>query len=115
MSGYPTVSVDVRLPKASSPDPFMSDTGAYSEPVTVEGALVAPGATDDVGPERPEGVSVDYTVHVPRSFDSPLRGAQVKVDGEWLDVVGDPRAYPDAALPSWFPWNRKCEVGHVSG
>ena len=79
----------------------------------VSDAVIAPGATEDLDETRPEGVSVTYTVHFPKSYTASLRGCHVVVRGEEYAVVGDPQAYTDANVPG--RWDRPVEVSAVDG
>lgn len=93
-------------------DPLGAPTFSESETV-VHDCLVAPGATDDLGEGRPEGASVSYTVHWPKTFSGSLKGCSVVIDGERLEVIGDPRPYMAGNCPT--RWWIKSEVGHVRG
>lgn len=87
---------------------------AWTGPVEVAGALVAPGSTSALGGStRPDGVEVAYTVHFPKSFDASLRGARVQVRGELFEVVGDPRPYARDLCPG--AWWMQAEVRRVQG
>lgn len=81
---------------------------------TVENVLVQPGACSDVeASNRPDGVSVKYTLHFPKTFDQDLEGAEVEVRGIWLKVIGRPDHYTAGNTPTawWMP----VEVGTVNG
>ena len=51
-------------------------------------AVVCPGATADMDATRPDGVTVAYTVHLPKGWA--------------FRVVGDPRAYTGENVPGDF-------------
>lgn len=86
----------------------------YGEPETVGvEALVAPGPTADLDATRPNGVTVAYTLHLPKTFQEPLRGCEVEVRGERTRVVGDPRPYTAANTPG--AWNYTVEVELANG
>lgn len=93
-------------------DPLGAPVWAESETV-VHDCLVAPGATDSLDESRPEGATVAYTVHWPKTFSGSLKGLSVLIDGERFDVLGDPRPYMAANCPT--RWWIKSEVGHVRG
>ncbi|BBH49873.1 hypothetical protein Pcatena_04600 [Parolsenella catena] len=75
--------------------------------------VVCPGTTSDMDAPRPEGVTVAYTLHFPKTYSGSLRGCSVEVRGETYDVVGDPRRTTDAATPG--PWNLAVEVTRADG
>lgn len=75
--------------------------------------VVCPGATSDMDATRPEGVTVAYTIHFPKTYAGSLRGCSVEVRGETYDVVGDPQRTTDAATPG--PWNLAVEVTRADG
>ena len=75
--------------------------------------VVCPGATSDLGADRPNGVQVAYTLHFPKTYRGDLRGCSVEVRGEVFDVVGDPMRTAEAATPG--PWNRAVEVARADG
>lgn len=75
--------------------------------------VVCPGATSDMDATRPEGVTVSYTLHFPKTYEGSLRGCSVEVRGALYDVVGDPQRTSDAATPG--PWNMAAEVTRADG
>ena len=79
----------------------------------VESVVVAPGATADLDASRPEGVTVAYTLHFPKTYAGSLRGCSVEVRGTRYDVVGDPQRTTEAATPG--PWNMAVEVARADG
>ncbi len=83
---------------------------ADEEPVAV---VVAPGATDDLGVSRPEGVSVALTLHFPKSYTASLRGCRVRVREAVYSVVGDPQPYASENTPGLY--NRPVEVEATHG
>lgn len=106
-------TVLVKTFEATGKDPFGGAT--VSESVfEVENVLFSPGATTDVfESNRPDGTRVLFTLHFPKTFSGSLEGAQVYVDGDWYDVIGDPKPYMEANTPGdwWMP----VEVGIVNG
>lgn len=70
------------------------DEHMESVPVRVDeevgGVLVAPAEASDLGAERPDGDLSAVTLAFPKSWGGPLRGALVRVRGEWYSVQGDP-------------------------
>lgn len=82
----------------------------------VDGVLVSPGATADLDASRPDGVTVAYTLHFPRSYTSTLEGCSITLPAPWTGtyrVVGDPRPYMDANCPT--PWHLSVEVEEAHG
>ena len=75
--------------------------------------VVCPGATADMDATRPEGVTVAYTLHFPKTYAASLRCCSVEVRGETYDVVGDPQRMTDAATPG--PWDMPVEVTRADG
>lgn len=75
--------------------------------------VVCPGATSDMDATRPEGVTVSYTLHFPKTYVGSLRGCSVEVRGTRYDVVGDPQRTAEAATPG--PWNMVVEVARADG
>lgn len=111
LSLIPTEPVTVIRPTA-----IRDDLGepTFGEP-SREGVdcVVCPGATADMDATRPEGVTVSYTLHFPKTYTGELRGCSVEVRGETYDVVGDPRRTTEAATPG--PWNMAAEVTRADG
>lgn len=83
---------------------------AEEPPVAV---VVAPGATADLGASRPEGVTVSFTLHFPKSYAESLRGCRVRVRGGEYRVIGDPWPYTPENTPGAY--NRPAEVEAVHG
>ncbi len=88
-------------------------TNAHNQPVyewsetSVEDVLVAPGPRDDI-PDvvRPDGTTVAWTLHFPKTFNDPLRGARISVRGQDpAPVIGDPQPYTLQNTPTrwWMP------------
>lgn len=100
----PTVTLLVRQRLEGARDRLGNEVVRHGDPVGVDGCLWAPGTPEGLPVERPEGVRLVATAHFPRGHGLRLRGAKVSLDGElWLDVVGDPMPYPDAACRG--PWS----------
>ena len=104
-------TVTVSAPNATGTDRFGEPT--YGDPVTttVDNVLVVPGATSDLEASRPEGVTVAYTLHFPKSFTDDLRGCTVTLPAPWAGeyrVVGEPGPYMDENTPT--PWHMPVEV-----
>lgn len=100
---------------------FKHETGKdpYGSPIyetdeeTVGDVLVIPGDREDLSYDRPEGVRVLYQLHFPKTFNKNLENQQVKVRGEWLDVIGSPDHFILANTPT--RWWMEVEVGTTHG
>ena len=111
VSLIPTEAVTVIRPTVERDDlgePI--EAGASREEVR---CVVCPGATSDMDATRPEGVTVSYTLHFPKTYAGNLRGCSVEVRGEVFGVVGDPQRTTEAATPG--PWNMAVEVARADG
>ena len=112
------LDVEVRHPVEGAADELGNPTRSWSEPETVGDVLVGAGPTaDSHEANRPDGVTVAYTLVFPRGWTGSLRGRQVRVpgDADWYSVVGDPKATPDGQLPRRFTRNRVVEVTRDAG
>lgn len=109
-----TVTVTPRV--MGEPDRFGNSSITDGEPVQVPDVLIAPGATSDLEASRPEGVTVAYTLHFPKTYTGPLEGAKVTLPAPWAGtyrVIGDPRPYMDANTPT--RWHMPVEVEAAHG
>ena len=109
------VSVIVHTPTAASVDRFGNAVYSSTDS-TVDNVLVSPGATADLDASRPEGVTVAYTLHFPKSFNASLEGCTVTLPEPWAGtyrVIGDPRQYIDANTPT--AWHMPVEVERAHG
>lgn len=96
-------------------------TDAFNEPIygwtetAVEDVLTSPGSRSDLNDSnRPDGVLVAWTLHMPKSFTGSLRGCLVKVrDDEPRAVIGDPQPYMNINTPG--RWNRPVELEGSDG
>ena len=82
---------------------------------TVANVLVSPGGTSDLEAARPEGVSVDYTLHFPKGYDQNLEGCTVVLPSPWsceCRVIGKPVPYIDANTPTQWHLPVECEAAH---
>ena len=92
-------------------DRLNNEVGGEPESEQVEDVLVVPGSTDEMGAERPDGITAAFTLHFPKSYTSSLEGCSVELPAPWgctCRVVGDPQPYMDANTPT--RWNRPVEV-----
>lgn len=109
------VSVTVYTPSEGELDRFGNSTISY-ESQTVDNVLVAPGATADLEAARPEGATVSYTLHFPKTFSGSLEGALIALPDPWegtYRVVGSPGQYMDENTPT--QWHMPVEVGLANG
>lgn len=109
------VQVTVKSPVQGQPDRFGNATYTYTSS-TVDDVLVAPGATSDLEASRPEGVTVAYTLHFPKTFTGSLEGCIVTLPAPWAGdyrVIGDPKPYIDANTPT--RWHTPVEVEAAHG
>lgn len=75
---------------------------SVTETQTEAEVLVQPGATADMDATRPEGITVAYTLHFPKTWTAPLRGCSCLVRGERCQVVGDPKPFTAANTPGEY-------------
>lgn len=75
--------------------------------------VVAPGSTSELDASRPNGVRVSLTLHLPKTWERPLKGATVELRGRTYRVIGDPQPYTAANVPG--PYNMPVEVEAVDG
>ena len=97
------------------PPDAMGDLVLISTTEDIENVLVQPGTTDDltVG-NRPDGVTVVYTLHIPKGYETySFRECRLKVRGEWMEVVGAPTYYAPENTPG--AWNYPVEVKRCDG
>ena len=113
-----TTTVTVLRPVEGPPDRLGNPTRQGHVAEEVPGVLISPGATADLEAARPEGATVAYTLHFPKSYTAPLEGCEVQLPEPWASeggyrVVGDPRPYMAGNTPG--PWNRPVEVEAAHG
>lgn len=111
LSLIPTEPVTVIRPTAGRDD--LGEPVGGGEVREVVRCVVCPGATSDMDATRPEGVTVSYTLHFPKTYTGDLRGCSVEVRGERYDVVGDPQRTTEAATPG--PFDMAAEVTRADG
>lgn len=113
------ISVTVKRPTVTGTDRLGAPVHGKPTEEVVAGVLVAPGASSDMEAGRPEGVTIAYTLHFPKSYRASLRGCTIVLPEPWDNdgigyrVVGDPQPYMDANTPG--PWNRPVEVSAAYG
>lgn len=94
-------------------DELGEPTAAETSTEAVAGVLVAPGATADLDSTRPNGVTVAFTLHFPKTYAGDLKDAVVGVRGIDCKVVGDPQRYAESDTPG--EWNMTVEVTRTDG
>lgn len=95
----PEVTLMVRTRTYGAEDRLGNRTSTYADAFAVPGCLFAPGTPQDLAASRPDAAKASATAHFPRGWSGHLRGALVSPDGKaWYRVIGEPCAYPDAAV-----------------
>ena len=108
-------SVDVYAEVATGTDRFVNVVYTSTK-TTVDNVLIVPGATADLEASRPEGVTVAYTLHFPKSFTGSLEGAEIELPAPYggrYSVIGVSAPYMDANTPT--PWHMPVEVQAAHG
>lgn len=108
-------TITLRTPTAGTVDRFGNATQTWTES-TVDNVLVEPGTTMELDASRPEGASVAYTLHFPKTFTAELGGCEITLPAPWAGtyrVLGNPGAYMDINTPT--PWNRPVEIERAYG
>lgn len=88
---------------------------AYTE-TGVSNVLISPGATTELEASRPEGVTVSYTLHFPKSFNGSLEGCLIELPYPYegiYRVIGNPKPYQAENTPTL--WHMPCEVSAANG
>ena len=102
--------------------PVVEGYDRFKEPVygftgaDVDNVLISPGATADLEASRPDGVTVDLTLHFPKGYTGDLRGCDVQIQGEYggrYHVIGEPKPYLVENTPT--PWVMPVEVERCDG
>lgn len=95
----PELTLLVRTRTYGAEDRLGNAMSAYADAIAVPGCLFAPGTPQELAASRPDAAKASATAHFPRGWSGHLRGALVSPDGNaWYRVVGEPYAYPDAAV-----------------
>lgn len=111
MSDIASELVMVTLPNVAYDD--LGEPVEDSREVLVAACLVAPGSCADLDAGRPNGARVAMTLHFPKTWERPLKGATVELRGRKYRVIGDPQPYTAANVPG--PYNMPVEVEAVDG
>lgn len=110
------VDVTVVRPHVEGTDRFNNRVYGMTGGESVGNVLVSPGPTSDLEAARPEGVTVDFTLHFPKGYASSLEGCDVVLPAPWsctCHVVGNPTPYIDVDTPT--PWHMPVEVEVAHG
>lgn len=101
--------------------PYQTGTDRFNNVVygltgaDVSDVLIAPGATDELEASRPEGVSVAYTLHFPKTYMQSLEGCEVELHAPYSGtyrVIGNPQPYMDANTPTRWHMPVEIEAAH---
>ena len=98
---------------AATYDELGEPTTVETTTETVAGVLVAPGATADLDSTRPNGATVAFTLHFPKTYGGDLKDAVIGVRGIDCKVVGDPQRYAGENTPG--EWDMAVEVTRTDG
>ena len=112
ISGVP---VDVLRPIAGARDRLGTPTVTGYTRETVNNVLIEQGVTDSLEASRPDGVTVAYTLHFPKTYSEKLEGCNVELPAPWAGVyriVGDPRPLMDANTPTEWHMPAMVEAAH---
>lgn len=108
-----TVTIIGRTQSGLDPggDPIWTSTEEQVDDVLIQDGAQANSAAST----RPEGISVDRTIHMPRSWPyHSLRGCRVRLpDGIEYCVVGDPIPYDGGLTPT--RWNLTVGLSNERG
>lgn len=105
-------TVVVELASATATDPFGNPVKTF-ETLEVENVLAQPVSTDDLGPERPNGITIDVRFFFPKTFDRDLTGARITWGGHTFNVLGTPLQLPPDLTPGI--WGLKAEGAKTDG
>ena len=108
-------SVIVHAPITGAVDRFGNAIETWTQ-ATVDDVLISPGATADLEASRPEGVTVAYSLHFPKTFTASLEGCLIELLAPYSGtyrVVGNPGAYMDENTPT--RWHIPVEVEFAHG
>ena len=112
-------AVTVIRPGEPSRDRFGNDVPGEPAAEAVGGVLVDQPSTEDMEAARPDGVTLAFALHFPKSYTRSLDGCTVVLPDPWDNggkgyrVHGDPRPLMDANTPG--RWNRTVNVEAADG
>lgn len=105
-------SVTVRTRTQSGSDAFYRPVYTYNEQI-LNNVLIKPedGVNVEQTSTRQEGHDIKYSLYIPKSYSNlDFENASVKINNEWLEVIGAPKAYP--ACPTDYSCVVKVGVKH---
>lgn len=108
-------TIKVLRPGATTVDRFGNAVKPTYNEETVHNVLIAPGATQDLDASRPEGVSVAFTLHFPKTYTKTLERCLVRLPKPWggeYRVIGQPNQYMDINTPTKWHMPVEVEVAH---
>lgn len=111
-------TVTVLTPTSSTTDRFGEPVPGTPTEQIVDNVLIVPGSSRNLDATRPDGVTVAFTLHFPKTYSGDLRGCSVVLDGEYAgeyQVVGMAYSYQKENCPPGLPWYMEVEVGVVYG
>ena len=109
-------TVIVYTPSEFETDRYNNQVVTAYEQTTVSNVLISPGATTELEASRPEGVSVSFTLHFPKSFSGNLEGCLIELPYPYTGkyrVIGNPLPYQSENTPTL--WHLPCEVTVANG
>ncbi|NMM96290.1 phage protein [Bifidobacterium sp. DSM 109960] len=108
-----TVTIIGRTQSGLDPggDPIWTETEERVDGVLIQDGTQANGTAST----SPEGISVDRTIHMPRSWPyHSLRGSRIRLpDGVEYTVIGDPLPYDGGLAPT--RWNLTVQLHDERG
>lgn len=106
-------TVTVRVRKQIGKDELNDPIWDWQE-FDVSNVLVSPNMpSDSLESTRPNGVTTEYFLYFPKTFNGDLAHAQIRVRGEWLNVIGVPRPFNRNICPT--KWCMTVEVTRQDG
>lgn len=106
-------TVTVLTPTASGTDRFGEPIPGTPTQTQVDNVLIVPGPSQNLDATRPDGVTIAFTLHFPKTYSGNLRGCNVALYGEYAGeyrVVGICYPYQKENCPPDVPWYMEAEV-----
>lgn len=111
-----TLKFEKQVPGGSNP---FGEPITASRSFTIPNILIAPGKTSELNDtNRPNGVIVAYTLHIPKEYVCDLTDCTVTIPRKFggfdeCKVIGSPRPLMEELTPG--DWNMQVEVELVDG